>query len=1035
MAPVTIASGDRSSYYSTGNIGWTARSAFSYHAIAEALAAPGTNTVWGRSATPTRIAQSFVTPATGGKISAIRAVVSIVGTPTDTMFLNLHTNNVDRPSATILGVSETVGPAKLSSTSVWYEFKFATPIEVTASTKYWFSVERSGALDNANYFRNDVASSIYAAGGSSAENSGVWTAEHATNDMLFQALYEAPNALYHVTQDSSLHVWRSTDYGATWTEQDAANAPTVFNAALAFDANNTINGPFIITARFTAASTVAVRLFNMQTNTWAAGDYGTTPPSAVVSSRNIRVTSANLPNASAASPGPIYLHYTDTADTADLAYSRVTLVGSAWGSKTSVLALSSAEASMYADVIVDRTSPGHIHRFYYDTLNDDFAFRSISTTTQSTEIDIDDTAATTDAKYAAAVIQTFTNGSGTTSATVPYINSNDTLNARYMEFDTTSALAYMSGGFVMSTDTGAAGRSVSTCRYDGTDYTVFSNSATSIAYTTSTTLGTWTTDVAWKTGLTAATLTQALAIPSIGVLVFYTENNVAKADWLVGPFINVSLSDSGTVSITEAASLDATVPVSDSATLSVTDTMALAATLTRTDTGTVSVSELLTAIVTSAVTLTDSDTLTVSETFAPSSTIALVDAPTITVTETTSLAVTLPLADTGSISVTDVLASTSTIPLADSDTLTGAETFAAPSAIALTDTDALTVSETFVVSAVSMSLTDSDTLSGAETFSPSSTLSLVDSAPLTGSEAAQINVSVAVVDTGTLTGTESNSLTATSAVSDSGTVSVVDAISVFLSDSIVPVSLADSGSLSITESMQRAASFTASDTDTITVIDAIASIAVTVSLNDSGSLTGVETASLVSAAVFTDSDALTATESLTGHVLKSLADSGTIAVTDVFFISDELETTALTDVGTVAVTELLSISTTLSFADTGLVSGTITDLLLSATLTWNDLDTLTGTETFFKRDPIIFDRIAGMSQTSPPQETPILGILGSEITLFLARQGHTHAYDLSYLTSTLPLVLSSATTDTTLSLSTIAPIDTVLLARESEDIV
>lgn len=938
MSPVNIGAGRNASYGGPANV-WTARSTFAFHTVAENRAASGSGLSYGRASTSTHLAQSFVTPATPGKISAIRVVVSRINTSTtDNITMDLLSSAGTTPSGTVLGTATEKPGSVIGTSYAWREFRFPTPIEVDANQKYWFRMGRSGVLDASNYFNMGVVSSLYPSGGYSTYNAGTttWTTEHATTDLIFQVLYEAPTALYQVVQDEvglKLHVYRSTDYGQTWSVQDAANAPSVTNGYYPFDATDTTTGPFIVTARMTATNTVGVRNFNMSTNTWDASDYGgTSPPSAVQNTRTIRVTSDNAAG-NASGPGVVYVHFTDSADPSDLAYHRTT--GSTWSSKTLFLSLSNAESSAIADVFVDRMSPGNVHRFYYDSTNDDFSFRSVSATTQSTQMDIDDTAATDDTKYASMVVQPYWNASETTSSIIPYINSNDQIYGRYMEFDTTSALAYMSGGWAISTDTGAAGRSMAYCHYDGTDYVFFSPSSTEIKYTTSTTLGTWSSDVSWKSGLTDALVVQALAIPNVGVLVVYTSavssTYEVRCEWVVGPTIPPSylgVNDSPTLSVSESVSVAATNSVTDTNSFTITEAYAAVRGTTNTDTDTFTVGESFVRV--TATTLSDSDTVTVSESAVLGSTTTVTDTDTITVSEAATSLGSFTVSDTDTLTVSEVFGVVTTIAqsLSDSDTLTVSETRSIAATLARTDADTFTVSESAtIITGTTLSLSDSDVFSGSAAIAPvgavgltdvhaltvddsvveiitGSGIALTDSDTFTASEAHAVTVAIAEDDTDTLTGVESFAVVTGLSVELTDTVTLTSSPTIVLEsalevDSPVTIladeasatttgtgtNLTDNDTLTGLDDMVLEAAMSLSDSDTFTVGESVSLITgYTLNLTDSGAFVSDTTLDLGSTALGTDTDTILVEEDfvvdLTNSIINvSLSDSGFLAST------------------------------------------------------------------------------------------------------------------------------------------------------------
>jgi hypothetical protein len=560
MAPVTIDAGARNSYYSAGNVGWSARSLFAYRTAIQQLVRSA-DTFWGNAATSSALAQSF-TPATNIDVAHIRVPVFKNGTPSDTVSLQIWSDTgANLPNASIATADNSFVGTAVSTSASWLEFQFNTPVALTGSTKYWFVLQRSGAVDSANYYNTAYSSaSLYAGGGMSGLVSGTWGAESSTNDLAFQILTETPSALYAVTQSTepALHVWKSTDSGATWSEQDAADNPTVTSATHPFDACDTRSGPYIGTAFFTAANTVRARLFDMSTDQWGT-DLGAADASTISSNeRSIRV---NLDNTfTTATCGSQYVSFTDSGtDDADLGYARRTT--GAWGATgNSIVGSTSTEASLYANVVCDKTPIGFLHHFYYFVSQDDFGMRSVVATTVGTDTDIVVDAADVETEHASATYQIY-QASNVDKIIAAFINADGSIQERTAQLEVTSASVTLGTEHAVGTATTTAGRQLSTCAYDGDGYVVSSVSGTGIDYYVDSGLaGSWSAATNWKTGLTSSTLSQVINVPGIGLGVVYTDNGDAKIDWIDGgPASDVTINGShATASALANASTTAT---------------------------------------------------------------------------------------------------------------------------------------------------------------------------------------------------------------------------------------------------------------------------------------------------------------------------------------------------------------------------------------------------------------------------------------------------------------------------------------------
>jgi hypothetical protein len=544
MAAVTIDAGAQNSYYSADNIGWSARSLFAYRTAIQQLAG-NANAIWGSSAATTAYAQSF-TPGANIDVNLIRISLVKFNSPTDNVSLEIWSDTgANLPNANIATADNVYNGAAISATaSSWIDYQFSTPESLTSGTKYWIVVQRSGAADATNNYgiRTSNASS-YAGGGRSILNTGTWDAESSTVDAAFQILTETPSALYAVTQSTTpeLHVWKSTDSGASWSEQDSSNNPSVTNANYPFDACDTRSGPYIGTAYFTATNTIRGRAFNMSTDAWDTVDWNSGDATTDASNeRTIRVSIDNTFFADA--PGAQLIVYTQATDDADLDYRRRTVLTWATGG---MLAITSTEASLVSNTVVDKAPLGFVHRFYYDVANDDFSMRSLTLTTQGTQTDLDATAADVETEHASATYQIY-QASNVDKVVAAYIDADGSIQERTATLEVTSASVTLGTEHAVGTATTTAGRQLSTCEYGGDLYVMANVSGTGLTYYIDAgAAGSWDSGTAWKTGLTACTLSQIINVPGIGLGVVYTDNGDVKIDWIDGgPASDVTINGS-----------------------------------------------------------------------------------------------------------------------------------------------------------------------------------------------------------------------------------------------------------------------------------------------------------------------------------------------------------------------------------------------------------------------------------------------------------------------------------------------------------
>jgi hypothetical protein len=538
VAVVTVDATARNSYYSAGNLGWSARSAFAYRTAVH-QGDWSSNGTWGDTTANEAVAQSFTTVG-AISVDAIRVALSKNGgAQTDNVSLKLYSSSANLPNTLIATATNVYAAANILLTNhSWMEFVFLTPVALSAATKYWIVIERSGAVDATNsYSASYNTGSVYAGGGRSTRNAGVWSAESSVNDLLFQVIAVVPSALYQLAQDTGvspkLHMWKSTDGGASYSEVDAANAPTVTNGTYPFDACDTRSGPYIGVAYFTATNTVRARVFNMQSDTWGAELGAADATTGASNERSIRITldSARLDN----EQGNQTVWFTTSADDADLAGTRRGTGAWAAVTNTNFLSITSTEASLIADVVVDKHPGGYQHRFYYDCTNDDFSMRSALTTTYGAETDLSIAAADVETEHASACYQVYQNASAVDTIIAAFIDAGGTIQERILTLEATSASVTMAADNAVSAATTSAGRQLATCSFGGTRYIVASVSGTGIDYYTSTVAGTWSSATNWKTGLTASSISNVLSIEGYGLLVTYTDNGDTKVDWISAP--------------------------------------------------------------------------------------------------------------------------------------------------------------------------------------------------------------------------------------------------------------------------------------------------------------------------------------------------------------------------------------------------------------------------------------------------------------------------------------------------------------------
>jgi hypothetical protein len=543
MTPVTVDAGARNSYYNATNNGWGGPTTFAYRTTIQQLASDAT-LQFGDTASRTALAQSFTVGGSGIDVNSVRVALLKVNAPTDNVSLAIYSDTgASLPNASLATADNLYNGANVSTTSSWVEFNFATPVSLSASTKYWIVLQRSGSLDLTNSYRCSVSTaSSYADGGRSVNVSGTWNAESSTIDLCFQILTKIPSALYQVTQDTSLHVWRSTDHGASWSEQDSGAAPAVNSATSPFSACDTRSGPYIGTVYFTGSNTLRGRAFNMSTNTWGSEWNAADITTGAATTRSIAVSIDNT--FVSASHGSQIVGFVSSADDADIGHAyRAT---SGWTAAVNGIAdFTSASRGQFIAQVCDKAPIGFVHRFYGDIVNGDTSMRSLimPTPTSGSVIDLDTTGPTSDTVYmygSYAIYQ----ASGVDTIIAAFADQDQSIQERILTLQATSASVTMAANNNVGTAT-YPGRHIATARYNGTNYVFVVSAGTSIVYYDSTTAGTWNGPTTFLSSLTVASISTLLPMEGYGLLLSYVDNSDSKVEWVVAPSTG---SETGTIS-------------------------------------------------------------------------------------------------------------------------------------------------------------------------------------------------------------------------------------------------------------------------------------------------------------------------------------------------------------------------------------------------------------------------------------------------------------------------------------------------------
>lgn len=397
---------------------------------------------------------------------------------------------------------------------------------------------------------------------------------------------------------------------------------------------------------------------------------------------------------------------------------------------------------------------------------------------------------------------------------------------------------------------------------------------------------------------------------------------------LLGTFIlNESLLGALTVSATEGITIELMetvieVTLSDSGTLSETPTFAIDTLITGADTATIGGADVATPH--AELVSSDSDTLTADETLSSASALDTSDTATLAASDVSSILtdMTLSISDSGSVAATETFVTASTIELADAATIPVSEDLASSSMTALNDSNTITSEP--LLSTQALLDTSSEAFIGSvanlETLT-SSTLTLGDNVALGASQTLSGHVLIEPADSATIDATEDRVIL----VSVTGD----DESSIAATDELVSSSLVETGDAGTLDAVENAS---------VVTTEVFLDVEDTVTLSE---LSSYEGDALVAVA---DSDTIAAAEQLNilGDDQVSLSDTAMLDTTPTFATEGTL---SASDEGTTSVEEAISFFLTTSRDDETLIAATDT-LVLDVALEANDDTTLGATESF-----------------------------------------------------------------------------------------
>lgn len=168
---------------------------------------------------------------TKGRLMRVRFYFQRVGSPTGNITVQLRPNVSEAPDFNTLLASTQSYPVSSIPTSGKNEtiFTFLIPYNVVAGN-YFLVMKISAQGDASNYVKvyKRAATPFPLDGGTRNFGSGTWTQD--AGNIPSHAMEFALNDFYAFALDKTnnkLRAYRTTDVGASWTEQDSSNAPSI----------------------------------------------------------------------------------------------------------------------------------------------------------------------------------------------------------------------------------------------------------------------------------------------------------------------------------------------------------------------------------------------------------------------------------------------------------------------------------------------------------------------------------------------------------------------------------------------------------------------------------------------------------------------------------------------------------------------------------------------------------------------------------------------------------------------------------------
>lgn len=147
-----------------------------------------TERVYGGTGTSEVIGQSITTIG-AITVDSIFFYMLSYGSPTDNLTCYITTTR-DGDTPITNGTSQNFDAGTMvAGKETWVKFTFSTPPSLSATTKYWFKIQRSGSRDTVNYVAAGSGETTgYASGEPVIRDSGTWSNETSGRDLYFSVM-------------------------------------------------------------------------------------------------------------------------------------------------------------------------------------------------------------------------------------------------------------------------------------------------------------------------------------------------------------------------------------------------------------------------------------------------------------------------------------------------------------------------------------------------------------------------------------------------------------------------------------------------------------------------------------------------------------------------------------------------------------------------------------------------------------------------------------------------------------------------------